>query len=221
MGNLMKNGISYSGGDSLPKGGTTGQVLTKKSNTDKDVEWADATGGGNASYSIDKTNNTAIVQSSEGQSLSFDFSEDDSLGVIAADPGTYYKEGKVGKFREYVLSLEDVGGNVVPIGAITVDNVRYGLYEFFYKTGALPASNSTKVYSFASLLANYSILNFIDATGITSNGIFIGNGRTDNDNRVIVQQFSKNNKTITLRAYQDFTRETGTLKVQFIGKKNV
>lgn len=220
MGNLMKNGISYSGSDSLPKGGTTGQVLTKKSNTDKDVEWADATGGGNASYSIDKANNVANIQSSEGQHLSFNFSDDDFLGIIAADPGTYYKDEKIGKFREYELSLEDVGGNVVPIGAITIDNVRYGLYEFFYKTEALPMSNSTKVYSFASLLANYSIKDFIDATGITSNGIFIGNGRTDNDNRVIVQQFSKNSKTITLRAYQDFTRETGTLKVQFIGTKN-
>lgn len=32
---------AYSGGSSLPTGGTTGQVLAKKSDTDNDVEWSD------------------------------------------------------------------------------------------------------------------------------------------------------------------------------------
>lgn len=125
-----------------------------------------------------------------------------------------------GTMPAYEQSMEDVGGNVIQKGTVDIEGTVYGFYEFFYKTGALPTTGSTKVYSFANLLAGYTIQNFIDATGITSNGIFIGNGRTDNDNRVIVQQFSKNNKTITLRAYQDFTRETSTLKIQFIGTKN-
>ena len=34
------------GSESLPSGGTTGQVLKKKSTTDYDVEWADESGGG-------------------------------------------------------------------------------------------------------------------------------------------------------------------------------
>ena len=32
---------AYSGGSSLPTGGTTGQVLAKKSDADDDVEWSD------------------------------------------------------------------------------------------------------------------------------------------------------------------------------------
>jgi hypothetical protein len=34
------------GSSSLPAGGTTGQVLSKASNTDNDVEWVDASAGG-------------------------------------------------------------------------------------------------------------------------------------------------------------------------------
>ena len=47
MGIIIKNGIQYSGGSSgtasLPPGGTTGQVLAKKSNNNGDVEWTDPT----------------------------------------------------------------------------------------------------------------------------------------------------------------------------------
>ena len=54
MGKLMKNGVSYSGwsgpsggGENpLPSGGTTGQVLSKASNADYDVEWTTPSGGG-------------------------------------------------------------------------------------------------------------------------------------------------------------------------------
>lgn len=35
---------SSSGGQGVPSGGTTGQILTKKSNTDYDIEWADING---------------------------------------------------------------------------------------------------------------------------------------------------------------------------------
>lgn len=119
----------------------------------------------------------------------------------------------------YVLSDNDTGGTVAQIGTIEIDGASYGLFQFFYKTSALP-NTTTAAYSFANLLADYTIKDFIDATGMTSNGIFIGNGRTDNNNRLIVQQFSKNNKTVTIRSYQDFSGETATLKVQFIGTKN-
>ena len=36
--------VSSSGGQGVPTGGTTGQILTKKSNTDYDTEWADING---------------------------------------------------------------------------------------------------------------------------------------------------------------------------------
>ena len=42
MGVIYKEGVLYcgGGGSSLPDGGTTGQALVKKSNTDQDVEWS-------------------------------------------------------------------------------------------------------------------------------------------------------------------------------------
>lgn len=120
--------------------------------------------------------------------------------------------------REYLLCVEDVGGNVVRIGEIEIDNTDYGIFEFYYRTPELPNA-ATAVYSFATLLANYTIKDFIAATGVTSNGVFIGNGRTDNDNRLIVQQFSKNNKNMTIRSYSDFHTATATLQVRFIGTK--
>lgn len=119
----------------------------------------------------------------------------------------------------YEVCVNDVGGNVVQIGTIKEGATQYNLYQFYYRTDAL-ANTNVKTHSFANLLADYSINDFIDATGITSNGIFIGNGRTDNDNRLIVQQFSKNNKNIQIRAYKDFSGETALVKVIFKGNKN-
>lgn len=121
---------------------------------------------------------------------------------------------------EYELSIVGSGGNVERIGSITIDGTKYGLFQFFYKTGALPNTN-TREYNLSVLLTEYTVKDFIDATGITSNGIFVGNGRTDGTNRVIVQQFSKNNKTVTIRTYQDFSTNTATLKIQFIGTKYI
>lgn len=46
-------------GQGVPAGGTTGQVLKKKSNTDYDTEWANESGGGTSDYS-DLTNKPQI-----------------------------------------------------------------------------------------------------------------------------------------------------------------
>lgn len=114
-----------------------------------------------------------------------------------------------------------VSGNVVQVGTlINTDNVEYGIYEFYYKTSALPAADATKVYPLTPLLDDYTVFEFIDATGITANGTFIGSGRTDGTNRIIVQQFSKNNKNFTMRAYGDYTQQTALVKFKFIGTKN-
>lgn len=49
--------------DAVPLGGTTGQVLTKLSATDHDVDWADATGGGGgASRTVLTANRTYYVR---------------------------------------------------------------------------------------------------------------------------------------------------------------
>ena len=47
MGKIIKNGIEYTGGgNGIPSGGTTGQVLAKKSDTNQDVEWKTVEGTG-------------------------------------------------------------------------------------------------------------------------------------------------------------------------------
>ena len=119
---------------------------------------------------------------------------------------------------QYQLSENDSGGNVIQTGEIVIDGTTYGIFEFYYQTDSLPNA-AAKAFSLADLLADYTVWNFIDATGITSNGIFIGNGRTDNNNRLIVQQFSKVNKNFQIRTYQDFTAETAFVKIRFIGNK--
>ena len=129
---------------------------------------------------------------------------------------------KVTPMADYEVCIRDeVGsGNVVQIGTIKEGEDQQNLYQFFYRTDAL-ANATVKTHPFVNLLADYTINDFIDATGMTSNGIFIGNGRTDNDNRLVVQQFSKNNKNIQIRTYKDFSGETALIKVIFKGKKTV
>lgn len=115
-----------------------------------------------------------------------------------------------------------VSGSVVQVGNfVNIDGAKYGIYEFYYRTSALPAADATKVYQLTPLLADYTVLDFVDATGVTDNGHFIGSGRTDGTNRIIVQQFSKNNKTFTMRAYGDYTQYTALVKIKFIGTKAV
>lgn len=53
----------------LPPGGTSGQVLTKKSNTDYDTQWSDPAGGGNSSGEIYSTDEIRIGTWIDGKPL--------------------------------------------------------------------------------------------------------------------------------------------------------
>ena len=49
----LQSGDTLAGaGGSVPTGGTTGQVLSKKSATDYDTEWKDAASGGGVSLGL-------------------------------------------------------------------------------------------------------------------------------------------------------------------------
>lgn len=110
-------------------------------------------------------------------------------------------------------------GNVVQVGTLqNIDGTELGIFEFFYRTSALP-NNTTKEFTLLPLLQDYDIVDFIDGTGVTTNGIFIGNGRTDGTNYVIIQQFSKNRKAVILRTYQDYSTQMALLKIKFLGTK--
>lgn len=110
-------------------------------------------------------------------------------------------------------------GNVVQVGTLqNIDGTELGIFEFYYRTSGLPNTTSNE-YTLLPLLQDYDIVDFIDGTGVTSNGIFIGNGRTDGTNYVIIQQFSKNRKAVILRTYQDYSTQTALLKIKFLGTK--
>lgn len=56
-------------GVGVPVGGTTGQVLKKKSDTDYDAEWADGGSGGDSSLTSDVTSNLAVGAIASGTTL--------------------------------------------------------------------------------------------------------------------------------------------------------
>lgn len=64
-----------SGGSGVPEGGTTGQVLTKKSNADGDVEWTTPSGGSAETSAIQSLSTENSEQASEIGSLSTETSE--------------------------------------------------------------------------------------------------------------------------------------------------
>lgn len=171
--------------------------------------------------SITENNNRIVFEPNTTDSDVLDFLMYRAINVQQTRqiPTKEYVDSHSKPLPAYDVSENDVGGNVLEKGTILINGVTYGIYEFYYHTDSLP-NTTTQTFSLTTLLADYTIKDFVDATGVTSNGIFIGNGRTDNDNRLIVQQFSKNNKTITLRTYQNFTGNTALLKVLFIGTKN-
>lgn len=110
-------------------------------------------------------------------------------------------------------------GNVVQVGTLQdTDGTEVGIFEFYYRSSALPNATSAE-YTLLPLLNEYNIVDFLDATGVTSNGHLISNGRIDGTNYVIVQQFSKNRKAVILRSYQDFSAQTALLKIKFLGTK--
>lgn len=172
------------------------------------------------------------------KSASLNVNGDGDLEVMLVEPGTYLKTATVPSKTNVETALAEkqdkhvyvvdkpegsspVSGNVVQVGDfVNRDGKKYGIFEFYYRTNALPAADTTKTFPLTPLLDDYTILDFVDATGVTGNGHFIGSGRTDGTNRIIVQQFSKNNKTFTMRAYGDYSQETALVKIKFIGTKN-
>lgn len=67
-----------SGGSGVPEGGTTGQVLAKKSDADGDVEWINQSGGSDVSSEIESLSAAASEHTSEIASLA---SEMESMSV--------------------------------------------------------------------------------------------------------------------------------------------
>lgn len=119
------------GGDALnglPSGGTTGQVLSKKTNTDYDVEWTDApVGGDTPRQEMQSTDTTVTLQ----PNILYVFPEMASLTVTLAEPSNtdivnewhwFFDSGETA----CVFSLQNQDGSQVYTDAYSIDaNMRY------------------------------------------------------------------------------------------------
>lgn len=104
--------------------------------------------------------------------------------------------------------------NIVKVGEFD----DYDILSFYIKVLSLP-NNGTKEIDLSTILDSYDIHDFIDVHGITSSGHFINNGRSDNtSNVVIVQQASKNRKSILIRDYADLSNNSARIYIEFIGQ---
>lgn len=109
------------GGSGLPSGGTTGQVLKKKSNTDYDVEWGEGGSGGEGSiiiitdtYSLyeDETitvskgtySKSAVIEN--GSATINGFTE---IGTITVSVSDFTKTFNIDKYSKYEVGVGSVG----------------------------------------------------------------------------------------------------------------
>lgn len=99
------------------------------------------------------------------------------------------------------------------------DENKYGVYKLYYYITSLPSSATAQEY-IIDTLSNYEIHTFLNIYGFTTNGYKLSNGRTDNTtNNIIIQQASKNRKSVMLRCYSNQSNEGAYLVIEFIGKE--
>lgn len=143
--------IAAKGYGSTPKGGTTGQVLAKKSDDDGDVEWRDSVGGG-AEFSIDEASNTGTL----GQGNDYfgvDMSNDDSVDLSLTKPGEYaknktiptkeYVDGKVSQVATMLTADANSEGKIYQYVGATDANYTNG---YFYQCEEITPSTNPKTY---------------------------------------------------------------------------
>lgn len=100
-------------GNSLPDGGTTGQVLTKNSNADGDAGWKDSSGAefsddgsGNISVNGASANAKRFLNSLTVPGLDYKYVNPINSGTYASPYGVYISTGTV---IDYVVGLTQVG----------------------------------------------------------------------------------------------------------------
>ena len=128
MGTIYKRGIPYSGGggSSLPDGGTTGQALVKKSDTDQDVEWKNV-GGGGINFEVDVEKLYGIYKN--GDTTYQVYSKVIYIPALPSTPGiTNYPHGITG--INQVLAVYGVCTNGMVMNAPRQNNQdNIGLYQ--------------------------------------------------------------------------------------------
>ena len=109
MPEIYKNGKKY-GGPAYPLGGTTGQLLAKKTNAQDDVEWVDATSGFIFSYIVGST------------PFAGDWLSDSPSGTaIIPDADALYLILTVGSYYHNFLRWDATATEYVVIGASLVE----------------------------------------------------------------------------------------------------
>lgn len=179
MGKIVKNKIEYGGASSgagVPTGGTTGQALVKKSNTDGDVEWADINipdGWGVAKSGV-------ATVSIANQSGSFTINIAD-LGITSVnDYNVVFSivggtgEGAWGDAKAFVWGRNTtaISGSVsVPAGDIQTVSVSYVVVAKGFGNITQPTTTGG-----SSIPAGYSPMQIemVDSNGVTHTYEFLG-----------------------------------------------
>ena len=108
-----------SGGSGVPEGGTTGQVLAKKSNADGDVEWVNQSGGSDVSSEIASLSASASEAASNIASLSTENSTQSSeIGSLSASASEAASE--LDSLSSAVSEVDSTQN--VSIGSLTSEN---------------------------------------------------------------------------------------------------
>ena len=141
-------------GEGVPSGGTTGQVLKKKSNTDYDTEWVNESGGGSGGTSdyTDLNNKPKInnVELSGNKSLSdlgiTNFSGDynDLSNKPTIPTKTSDLTNDSGFLTNSIVELHGTGDNPVDLNTLEAGYYKiYGIYTIGTRTYGQDADKST------------------------------------------------------------------------------
>ena len=171
---LVKNGATAieTLGDSIDaslvdlKGGTTGQVLAKATNTDMDFTWTTVGGGGkvlqvvNATYSTEVTNSTNTYADTGLTATITCSSTSSKVLVIVTQNGVGKNAGNAGNGADIRLSLP--GGSTIQFGyAVGYDGVAI---ERFHGTVGLAYLHSPA--SVAAITYKTQFKNFTNAANV-------------------------------------------------------
>lgn len=128
-------------GQGVPAGGTTGQVLAKKSDADYDTEWVDQTGGGGGVTMAPITTNPITVESQSGGSMNLKWDGYSKISDCLL----------IGKIN---FSGADFGGINITIGV--ADN--FGVGTFRASSSVLTDSGDVTA-SFLNSFVQFSFMN--------------------------------------------------------------
>lgn len=160
----------------IPTGGTTGQVLAKKSDADNDVEWVNQTGEGSATgvvNSLESTSATDALSAKQGKVLN-----DKIMPTVLymADGNTVKSDiplnDDVNNYDYLDIQFKKAAGGGVTVGYSRVYKENYGMYNALTSSFSSRDNKVITIYScIISLAANKITINNGNSIAIKETGI--------------------------------------------------